>query len=256
MSLPIKGSLESSELRYRRVFETAQVGILLIEFDTGKIIDVNKYLIDLLGFSKDELLDKYLWDIGIFKDIAASKDNFKELQAKKYARYEDLPLETKDEKKIAVEFISNVYEEDNTKIIQCHIREITERKLEDKLLLETKEIYENIANMSPYAIVIYREGILEYVNPKAISLFGANSEAEMLGQPITRFVHPDYQGVVASRLKNLTEVGSVAKPLGEVYLRLDGTPVQVEVVTTRLKHKGDNVFQSIIVDITDRKKTV
>ena len=254
MSLPVKGPLEMPELRYRRIFETAQVGILLIEFDTGKILDVNKFLIDLLGFSKDELLDKYLWDIGIFKDIAASKDNFKELQTTKYARFEDLPLETKDEKKIAVEFISNVYEADNTKIIQCHIREITERKLADKLLLETKELYENISNMSPYAIVIYREGVLEYVNPKGVSLFGAKSEAEVIGQPIIRFVHSDYHGVLSSRLNDLTEVGSVAKPLGEVYLRLDGSPVQVEVVTTRLKHKGDNVFQSIIVDITERKK--
>ncbi len=254
MSLPIQGSLEVSELRYRRVFETAQVGILLIEFDTGKILDANKYLIDLLGYSKNELLDRYLWDIGIFKDITASKDTFKELQAKKYSRYEDLPLETKDGKKIAVEFISNVYEVDNTKIIQCHIREITERKLKDKLLLETKETYDNIASMSPYAIIIHREGILEYVNPKGVSLFGANSEAEVIGQPIIRFVHPDFHDIFTNRLKNMTEVGSVAKPLSEVYLRLDGTPVQVEVVTTRLKHKGDNVFQSIIVDITERKK--
>jgi two-component system sporulation sensor kinase A len=72
------------------------------------------------------------------------------------------------------------------------LREITERKLADKLLLETKESYDNIANMSPYAIVIYREGILEYVNPKGVSLFGANSESEVIGQPIIRFVHPDF----------------------------------------------------------------
>ena len=66
----------SSELRYRRLFEAAQDGILLIDFTTGVILDVNKFLTDMLDYSKSDLLKKHLWEVGAFRDIAASKDNF------------------------------------------------------------------------------------------------------------------------------------------------------------------------------------
>jgi PAS domain S-box-containing protein len=128
--------LTISELNYRRIFETAQDGILVIDADTGIILDVNQFLIDLLGYSKDDFLEKYLWDIGIFKDIVSSKENFLELQTKGYIRYENLPLETKDGRNINVEFISNVYEVSGKKSIQCSIRDITERVKREIILKE------------------------------------------------------------------------------------------------------------------------
>lgn len=120
---------EASGLRYQRLFETAQDGILLVDADTGMILDVNPFLITLLEYSKADFLKKYLWDIGAFKDIAASKKNFLELQNKKYIRYENLPLSTKSGEKINVEFVSNVYKVGATTVIQCNIRNITERKI-------------------------------------------------------------------------------------------------------------------------------
>ena len=139
MKITEEERLKRLELRYRRLFETAQDGILLIDFNTGIILDVNKFLIDLLGFSKADFLEKHLWDVGIFKDIAASKGNFRILQNKGYIRFEDLPFETKSGKKINVEFISNVYEVGDTKVIQCNIRDITERRWLEKESLQAKE---------------------------------------------------------------------------------------------------------------------
>jgi PAS domain S-box-containing protein len=121
-------ALELSETRYRRLFETAQDGILILDPDTGQILDVNPFLIDMLGYSKEEFSGKKLWEIGAFLDIEASKSAFKELQTKGYVRYEDLPLQTRMGKSIAVEFISNVYPIDHTKVAQCNIRDITARK--------------------------------------------------------------------------------------------------------------------------------
>jgi len=118
----------SSELRYRRLFETAQDGILLLDAKTGQITDVNPFLIDMLGYSKEELLGKKLWEIGPFRDIEVTKTSFLELQTKKYIRYDHLPLETKDRQSIDVEFVSNVYHVNNSKVIQCNVRDITERK--------------------------------------------------------------------------------------------------------------------------------
>jgi PAS domain S-box-containing protein len=136
--------LHDSELRYRRLFETAQDGILLVDFKTGMILDANQFLIDLLGYSKTDFLKKHLWDVGAFKDVVASKENFKTLQKKKYVRFEDLPIETKRGKKIEVEFVSNVYDVNGVKTIQCNIRDITDRKEIEQIAKENREYAENV----------------------------------------------------------------------------------------------------------------
>jgi two-component system, cell cycle sensor histidine kinase and response regulator CckA len=120
-------SLRNSELRYRRLFEAAQDGILILDATTGLITDVNPFLINLLGYSKDELMGKALWEIGLFKDIETSKTAVRELQIDGYKRYENLPLKTKSGRSIHVEVVSNVYCEHNKNVIQCNVRDISLR---------------------------------------------------------------------------------------------------------------------------------
>src|ERR1051325_9405813 len=120
--------LQDSETRYRRLFETARDGILILNAGSGKIIDVNAFMVELLGYSRDEFLGKQLWEIGLFHDKSASQQAFRELQLDGYLRYEDLPLQTTDGKLREVEFVSNVYDEDRHPVIQCNIRDITDRK--------------------------------------------------------------------------------------------------------------------------------
>jgi PAS domain S-box-containing protein len=124
--------LGASEMRYRRLFESAQDGILILDADDGKIVDVNPFLVKLTGYSHEDFLGKHLWEIGSFKDIAASRASFAKLQAQAYVRYENLPLETRDGRKVDVEFVSNVYSVDDHNVIQCNIRDITARKFTEK----------------------------------------------------------------------------------------------------------------------------
>jgi PAS domain S-box-containing protein len=111
-------ALQVSENRYRRLFETAQDGILILDAKTGQITDVNQFLVNILGYSPGELLGKTLWEVGPFKNIKASQDAFSELQTKGYVRYENLLLETKGGESLAVEFVSNVYDVDHKRVIQ------------------------------------------------------------------------------------------------------------------------------------------
>ena len=82
----------NSETRYRRAFEAAMDGILILDAASGEVVDANPFLLNLLGYALPELVGMKLWDIGRFKDIAASESAFSELQAKDYIRYENLPL--------------------------------------------------------------------------------------------------------------------------------------------------------------------
>ncbi|HWN07940.1 MAG TPA: ATP-binding protein [Pyrinomonadaceae bacterium] len=129
--------LQSSETRYRRLFESAKDGILILNADTGKILDVNPYLIAMLHFPKGELVGKRLWELGPFKDIVASKLAFAELQERGYVRYENLPLETREGVIRQVEFVSNAYRAGEKDVLQCNIRDITERKLAEERLQQT-----------------------------------------------------------------------------------------------------------------------
>ena len=120
-------ALHTSELRYRRLFESAQDGILILDGETGEIIDANPFLLDLLNYHFREVVGLRLWQIGQFKDIAASKEAFKKLQENQYIRYDNLPLVAKGGKNIQVEFVSNVYLVDGRNIIQCNIRDVSVR---------------------------------------------------------------------------------------------------------------------------------
>ena len=121
-------ALRASELSYRRLFEAAKDGILILDFDTGCITDVNPFLVDLLGFSHREIVGKTVGELSPFQDIESNQAMLERLQEYGYVRYEDLPLKTMDDRHIAVEFVSNVYQAGDQKVIQCNIRDITERK--------------------------------------------------------------------------------------------------------------------------------
>ncbi|MCX6134923.1 MAG: PAS domain S-box protein [Ignavibacteriales bacterium] len=124
----VERALSDSEVQYRRLFEAARDGILILDAETGMVVNVNPFLVEMLGFSREEFLGKKIWELGFLKDVAASRTNFLELLRKDYVRYEDLPLETSKGRLISVEFTSHVYHVNNSKVVQCNVRDISDRK--------------------------------------------------------------------------------------------------------------------------------
>jgi len=139
--IKIKTRLKESETRYRRLFETAHDGILILDSQTGQITDVNPFLVKLLGYSKSEFLNRKLWDVGAFNNIKEFKESFEVIQKEGFLRQDDLPLQTKSGQPIAVEFVSNSYMVGAVRVIQCNIRDITERK-KLELVKETSRLLE------------------------------------------------------------------------------------------------------------------
>lgn len=172
--------MHNSEMRYRRLFESAKAGIAILDYNTGRIVDVNPFLIGLLGYTYGEFLGKELWEIGLFGDSEDSKNALRELHIKEYLQVEDMPLKTKYGSHINVEIISNVYKIDKTKVIQCNVRDITIRRAAEEKLKETAiqlrelnatkdKFFSIIAHdlKSPFtAILGYAELLADQVNRK------------------------------------------------------------------------------------------
>ena len=131
-----KAALLDSETRYRRLFETAKDGVLILDSKNGRITDANPFMSELLEYAHSHFLGKELWEIGLFMDKSANEAAVRELQLNGYIRYEHLPLETNCGLRVEVEVVANAYREGDHSVIQCNIRDITERSRLEKLMQE------------------------------------------------------------------------------------------------------------------------
>jgi PAS domain S-box-containing protein len=122
-----------SEIRYRRLFEAAHDGVLLLDPGSNQIVDANPFMTRLLGYSRDQLIGKELFEIGLIKDEAASREMFRKLKKNHEVRYENLPLKSDSGRHQQVEVVANLYQEDDHSVIQCNIRDITLRKQAEEL---------------------------------------------------------------------------------------------------------------------------
>jgi len=220
--------LRNSEISYRRLFETAQDGILLLDADTGQITDVNPYLIEMLGYSHNEFLGKKLWEIGLFKHIAENQAGFQKLQSEKYIRYENLPLETRGGQRIDVEFVSNAYSVDHKTVIQCNIRDITERRRAEEKLWK------------------YCEHLEELVKERTTELRIAN---ENLQQEITERKHVE-RVVQEAREYAESIVETVREPLAVLDTDLRVISVNHSFYQT-FKVTPENIEGKLIYDLTN-----
>ena len=219
------------------------------------IEDVNPYLIKMLGYSREELVEKKLWEVGAFKDIKASKEAFEVLQDSEYIRYEDLPLKTKDGRLIQVEFVSNVYLVGDEKVIQCDIRDITEHRRIIAALQGNEKKYHDLINQSPDGyFIIELSGNILTVN-KAMCKELEFSEEEFLSMNIWDIIPEQYLDQYRERLTKVLRGESLKEAAEYVVRGKDGGIHYVEVLSAP-RYSGRDIigFQGIARDITARKR--
>jgi PAS domain S-box-containing protein len=247
-----------NEIRYRRLFESNRDGILMLDGASRKITDANPFMIELLGYSKEEFLGKELWEIGLLKDEEASRAAFRELQQKGYIRYTDLPLETKNGVRRNVEFISNVYTEDNRQIIQCNIHDITGRKAAENALAKlTSDLesaaaeYQRVLDHSLDVICqINAAGQFTQISAAAKNVWGYSPE-ELIGRAYMELVHPEDHLITAQAAGDVMS-GIPAVTFENQYIRQDGAIAHI--MWSANWSKSDQIMFCVARDVSPIKQ--
>jgi PAS domain S-box-containing protein len=243
--------VQSAEIRSHRIFESSKEGILILDAITGQITDANPFLIELLGFNYDDLVGKELWEIGVFKNIAASKEAFIELQNKEYIRFEDMPLETKAGYSIDVEFVSSVYIVDQNKVILCHIRDISDRKKVDLALKERSQLYFAMfeKNQTPQLLIDPVSGNIIDVNSAAAKFYGYSLEEFKLMTLSDISTFPSEH--LFEEMKKFTITGPSYFQF--IHKLASGETCDIEMYTSPMSISGQALLISTINDISKRK---
>ena len=251
----IEEAIKFSETRYRRLFEAAQDGILIVDPATGRISDVNPTFLKLLGYSLKDLLDKKLWETGPFKNISANHDFFSNMQSKEYLRHDELPLETKDGRVVEVEFVSNIYMVDEVKVVQCNIRSIADRKRAEEALRVSETYFEELFTSMTEGVAVHRIIYDEKGTATDYVILNVNPAYE---------VHTgiERKDAIGKRASELYATGK--PPYFDIYEKVAATkrPAHFETYFEPLKRHfrisvfspGEGLFATVFDDITERKK--
>jgi PAS domain S-box-containing protein len=231
-----KEALLDSEIRYRRLFETAKDGILILDTESGRITDSNPFMSELLGYSHEHFLGKELWEIGLFSDKAANEAAVRTLQDKGYIRYEHLPLETSQGLRVEVEVVANAYREDHHKVIQCNIRDITERSKLEKQMQEQAEALADLHRRKDEFLAMLSHELRNPLAPitNAVHLLGLQKHDDKL-QHQARTIIERQVGQLTRLVDDLLEVSRITT--GRIHLQKErvglNSVVQRALETTR-----------------------
>lgn len=244
-------AIQDSEVSYRRLFEAAKDGILILDINTGRINDVNPFLVELLGFPRDEMLGRTVGELSPFKDIEDNQAMLERLQRTGFVRYDDLPLQARDGRKMEVEFVSNVYEDRGKKVIQCNIRDITERKRTETISFQLAAI---VASSDDAIIGRDLRGVVTSWNAAAEREFGYTA-SEMIGHSIARLVPAERQEEEVKILEQIAR-GKSVRHFETMRSRKDGSTFNVSVTVSAIKDSSGKIIgvSKVVRDITTRKK--
>ena len=250
--------LIDSEERYRRLFETADDGILLLEKSKLKIRHANPAIMAMLGYSNEELIGKDMNDIGFPDDIGTFQEIMQTLNEDGISHCKEVAVQ----KKAGQSIYTDIYMTDRADLIQCNIREITERKLAEELLRDSEDRFRTIYEESPIGIEIFNSnGQLLNVNKSCLDIFGVSDIAEV--KEFSIFEDPN---IPVEERENLRKGGKVRYEVpfdfekvkestlykttksGIIYLDVQITPLGLAI------GESVNGYLVQVVDITDYKR--
>ncbi len=249
-------ALKLSEERFRHTFEQAAVGIAHIT-PTGRFLRFNRRFVDIIGYAPTEILRRTFQDITYPDDLEIDVTQFQQLLAEEIQTYTiEKRYIRQDDSLVWVNLtVSLVRQPDGGPdyLIKV-VEDITQRKQAEEALRESEERYRNLLDVAPVGIAVYSEGKIVFTNPAGARLLGAASEEQIVGRPVVDIIHPDGLKAAHRRIQRMLAGEQGLYPVEDTYLKLDGTPIPVEVMATALPYQGKPAVQVIVTDISVRKQ--
>ncbi len=242
------------EKHYREIVEQA-VDIIYTRTLEGTITSINAAGAKFFGRSQAEVIGLHLSELigadAARRDIEQTRSHRSDSPIHSLHRLQDVTG--------AWRYLDGVItvERDrhgNAVAVRGAVRDVTEQKLADHALAESEEQYRRLVELSPEAIVVHREGKFLYVNQAGLNLWGAGHADELIGKSVEDVVHPDYHHSLEQRIEQIEKLGVPTELAEEKFVRLDGEIIDVEVVGMPFTFRGQPAVQTLIRDITERKR--
>ncbi len=249
----MENALRESEDRYKTIFETTGTATVVIEEDT-KISLVNEEFEKLTGYSREEVEDKKSWTEFVVKeDLERMIKHHRERRVDPKLAPDKYEFRLINKNGSIRDIFLTIAMIPGTKRSIASLLDITGHRRSEEALKESEERYRRLVESSPDGILVHNQREFIYFNMAAAKILGAANPEEIIGKPIRQFIHPDYWGIVKDRLR-LEKKGKAVPLIEEKWLRLDGTPVDVDVVAIPSTHNGKLEVHAVIRDITERKQ--
>ncbi len=235
-------ALRDSEMRYRRLFEAAQDGVLILDFESGEIVDVNPFMTELLGYSYDDFLGMELWKLGLFNEKSETEFAVRELQTKGFLRYEHLALQSKDGRLFEVEVVANVYSVNHQNVIQCNIRDITLRGRLEKQLQEQADKVVDLNHRKDEFLAMLSHELRSPLAPisNALQLLRLQQDSETELQQQARNIIERQTKQLQHLVDDLLEVSRITT--GRLHLRKESVDVS-EIIRGAMETAGPIIDQ-------------
>jgi len=252
-------ALRLSEIKYRRLFETAKDGILIIDAETGRIIDVNPSLIAMLGFSQETFLGAKIWELGSLKEIAADKVRLLHLQRQEFVRPRRVPLETGDGRRINVEFISSVYPVNHRSVIQINMRDITEQVATERQREELSDRLHHYIATSPAVTYSFRiesgRTVWQWVSENISRILGYTPEEALEPDWWLGHVHPEDRYKVISGIAELISKNALTREYRFTTKDRQSIWLRDEMRLLHASTETDYEVVGTLTDITESKRS-
>ncbi len=247
----VKRAHHDSEIRYRRLFETAKDGILILDAHTGKITDANAFMGVLTGMPADDLLGKQLYEIGMYADVEENKAAFRELQRTKYLRHDHLPVHNRRGEKVEVEFVANVYHEGDALVAQCNVRDISDRVRLERTLATQAEALAAQARAKDEFLAMLSHELRNPLAPIRAAAHLLRLQERAGGAPVNP-INQQAREIIERQVASLTRMVSDLSEVSRVIsgrIRLDMQPVDLKQV---VKH----ALQTVAPIIEQRRHSI
>jgi two-component system, cell cycle sensor histidine kinase and response regulator CckA len=251
-------TLQISQEPYGRFFESRQDGILILDAESGKIVDVNASFLEIVKYSYDDVIGHSIWDLGVFKDIQAAKDTFKTLQSHANFRHENLQLQTREGHPLCVELVSIASLAGLTKLIQCNIHDVTERMQWINALRESEDRFSKVLQTVP-AVAIQGYGIdciIQYWNEASEKVFGYPVQEAIGRNLLDLMAPPELRENIVNAIRHMFETGQPIPASEFSLMRKNGSRVTVlsSFAIVQIPDHTPELF-CFDIDLTDRKQS-